>query len=614
MTKPKGVSDAELQAYVDAYNRGKAYLRNVLNLLPDLTAGGFVKPNKGAAPWIAGPMAEDPGLGLEFLEEEGISVQQKWQAVVSTPVRCFDHHNREINAVLPFVLIAHSGQTDAHLASFARLLIDAPVDPNLADENGRTLLHYCAEYNRPEFAKALLEAGADVRGRCEVLLNATPLEIAGFLGNVEVAHVLSTYLAQKKIESVIAGMRPLPALATADEAEPAPARMRRETFAYMIEMGARDFQSVLYGLASTGDFASLIEAMEAGVMIEKNAKDRTAVSVNNAFQVMRGLADLGPRGIEFMPGYVDRILARIPEDERFAALADVFLGVSTHANPSHDFVLALLKYCQQRHPDFLEQPVPGKKSGQIKRTVLGVVADASPAVAKRILPLLIGPDYPKVPMASPSVDLYTYANGLSKTTGNAAVVFENMPDNKHACEAMGKLVLQALATPNIKFVSDRSSPNRQSGEMVINLIACGAHLSMHGWSKVVEASMQRLPANEDKWPLPVHLCTHLDPFIAEKALSALLNSGALDVNRIWKDGNTLLHYAIDEPCPHSVRTLLAAGVDPTIANSAGKTPRKMLEEGRMETQRELMQILEAAIAKHTIGQVLSAANHFRSTP
>ena len=42
-----------------------------------------------------------------------------------------------------------------------RMLIDAGADLNMQDNRGRTPLQYCVDWNHPEIARMLLDAGAD---------------------------------------------------------------------------------------------------------------------------------------------------------------------------------------------------------------------------------------------------------------------------------------------------------------------------------------------------------------------------------------------------------------------------------------------------------------------
>ncbi len=49
-----------------------------------------------------------------------------------------------------------------HYPEVARILLSAGADPNIQDDEGKTPLHYAAEYNCPESITALLDAGASV--------------------------------------------------------------------------------------------------------------------------------------------------------------------------------------------------------------------------------------------------------------------------------------------------------------------------------------------------------------------------------------------------------------------------------------------------------------------
>merc|ERR1712096_97353 len=59
---------------------------------------------------------------------------------------------------------------------FERILEEKIVDVNLADEYGRTALHYAAEFGRNEMCDALLKRGANVNAKDTI--GRTPLIVA----------------------------------------------------------------------------------------------------------------------------------------------------------------------------------------------------------------------------------------------------------------------------------------------------------------------------------------------------------------------------------------------------------------------------------------------------
>ena len=85
---------------------------------------------------------------------------------------------------VPLITAVTSGQE-----AVMNLLLEAGADANAADADGRTALHYCCREGYSTFAKALIDAGADVDART-LARQETPLMWATMKGNYYCAETL----------------------------------------------------------------------------------------------------------------------------------------------------------------------------------------------------------------------------------------------------------------------------------------------------------------------------------------------------------------------------------------------------------------------------------------
>lgn len=80
-----------------------------------------------------------------------------------------------------------------------RQILAKGADPNQTlDESGVTPLHFAAQYNRPEVAQLLIEAGAELEVRPEGD-GDTALEIAEMYGHLKVMQIISFYLNRDRM-------------------------------------------------------------------------------------------------------------------------------------------------------------------------------------------------------------------------------------------------------------------------------------------------------------------------------------------------------------------------------------------------------------------------------
>ena len=109
-------------------------------------------------------------------------------------LRTLRQWHRELHSVNFHALVEAGDYLQLH-----RILHDAPVNFDIADQQGRTPLHLAVQLRRTAIAELLLSKGADANRLIDSAQRATPLHLAAARGDVEMITLLLHYHANPSV-------------------------------------------------------------------------------------------------------------------------------------------------------------------------------------------------------------------------------------------------------------------------------------------------------------------------------------------------------------------------------------------------------------------------------